>query len=158
MGKILWSSLLLKPYLMHLELLWSTCQASIWPKPVPQAPHQDLSPRYGQEPDSGPQAICPTRHLAPSWPRRWADTGLCQLILGLSNWECWESLRRKETAVIAHCDYHQLCSVLSRTLLGMEKVASQVMGKQFLPSVGSGDIPAPCFFPSLSVLKHNAPQ
>lgn len=49
--------------------------------------HQDLSPRYGEEPDSGPQAICPTRHLAPSWPRQWVDTGLCQLTLGLSNWE-----------------------------------------------------------------------
>lgn len=38
-----------------------------------------------------------------------------------------ESPRRNETAVIAHCDCHQLSSVLSRTLLSMERVASQVM-------------------------------
>ena len=47
---------------------------------------------------------------------------------------------------------HQLSSVLSRTLLSMEKVASQVMRKQFGPSVGSRKIPAPWYFPSLSVL------
>lgn len=31
---------------MHLELLWSTCQASIWPEPVLQPLHLDLSPAW----------------------------------------------------------------------------------------------------------------
>lgn len=103
--------LLLKVYLMHLELRWSICQASIWPKPVPQPPHQDLSPRHGQEP--GPQAICPTRHLAPSWLRQWADTGLCQLILGLSNWEMLRNSQKEGDC--GHCSLWpssaQFCTV-----------------------------------------------
>lgn len=84
--KSLSSSLPLQPCLMNLGLFWSTCQAGIWPIPVPQPPHLDLSPRQKQEPALGPQAFCP-RYFAPSWPRQLADIGLCQLILGLRNWE-----------------------------------------------------------------------
>lgn len=69
-GEITLRSLLLKPRLINLEILGSICQASIWPKPVPQPGHPDQSPRHRQEPDPGPQANCPTRHLAASWPKQ----------------------------------------------------------------------------------------
>ena len=152
MGKILWSSLLLKPYFMHPELLWSTCQASIWPKPVPQ-PHiqiylqgmersQIQATGYLSNKTLGSiLAQATSRHRAMP-----ADSWTTPL----RNAEKVPEGMRLRSLFIVIC--HQLSSVLSRTLLSMEKVASQVMRKQFGPSVGSRKIPAPWYFPSLSVL------
>lgn len=156
-GRSLWSSLILKFYLMYLEL----CEA-----PAGQAygPNLFLSLHfkiYLQGMDrSQIQAAgyLSSKTLGSILAPAWADIGLCQLILGLSIEKCWESLKRKKTAVTAHCDCHKLSCVLPRTLLNMDKRASQVVGKQFLSSVGSGEIPASWYFPFLPVLKHNALQ
>lgn len=154
MGKILWSSLLLKPYFIYPELLWSTCQArSIWPKPVLNLTSRFISKvRRGarfqahrlfvqQDTWLHPLAQAMSRHRAmpaDSWTKQ------------LRNVEKVPEGMRLRSLLIVIC--HQLSSVLSRTLLSMEKMASQVMRKQFWPSVGSRKIPAPWYFPSLSVL------
>ena len=151
---ILLTSLPLQPYPMHLFV--STCQVCIWPKPVLQPLHLDLSPRHGQEPDLSPQVICPTRHLAPSWPRQWAYTGLCQLILELS---VWEMLRKSQKeGDCSHCSlWLSSAQFRTSTLLSIEKMANLVMGKPFLISVESGKTLSitPVL---LSILKHNAPS
>lgn len=57
-----------------------------------------------------------------------------------------EKVSEGRRLAIAHCSCHQLSSVVSRILLSMEKMASQAVGKPFLPSVGSGEISIPWYF------------